>query len=183
MKRLTFAVLISSLLVLSVAAMSQDKKMEQKKRAQMMEMMKDSTMVSMMMAHIAKDDHMRTMMMHKMMQSAKGDERKMMAMCKAMVEDKDMHSMMMKTMESEKQTAESAANEVLIKFKPDVKEGQIKSMASEIGLEQVKVIKELNLRVFKITSGKSVEEVIAHCQEEPFVVYAEPNLKYKAMKK
>ena len=50
-------------------------------------------------------------------------------------------------------------------------------------MEQVKVIKELNLRVFKITSGKSVEEVIEHCKKEPFVEYAEPNLKYKTMKK
>lgn len=61
MKRLTFAALIASLLVLSVAAMAQDKKMEQKKRMQMMEMMKDSTMMNMMMEHMAKDDHMRGM--------------------------------------------------------------------------------------------------------------------------
>lgn len=183
MKRLTFAAFIATLLLLSVAAMAQDKKMEQKKRMQMMEMMKDSTMMNMMMEHMAKDDHMRGMMMNKMMQSAKGDQAKMMAMCKAMMEDKDMHSMMMKMMDGQKQTAESGANEVLIKFKSDAQEGQIKSMASEVGMKQVKVIKELNMRVFKITSGKNVEEVIEHCKKEPFVEYAEPNLKYKTMKK
>ncbi len=184
MKRLTLAALTTILLILAVVAMAQERKMDRRKHVQMMEMMRDSTMVNMMMEHMAKDNHMREMMMQKMMQSAKGDEAKMMAMCKAMIEDKDVHSRMMKMMDGEKQTAESAAaNEILIKFKPDVKDGQIESMASEVGLEQVKVIKELNLRVFEITSGKSVDEVIEHCRKEPFVEYAEPNLTYKAMKK
>ncbi len=182
MKYRTLAILIGSLLVFSVTAMSQEKKMEQEKHMQMMEMMKDSTMMNMMMEHIAKDDHMRMMMMQKMMKSAKGDQAKMMEMCKAMMEDKDMHSMMKKMLGREKQTPESAANEVLIKFKSDVQEDQIKAMAAEIGMVQIKKIPQLNLRVFRITSRKSVEEVIKHCQEEPFVEYAEPNQTYKTQK-
>ena len=208
MKALSVLTLSASLLVFFVtAATSQENQMDQKKHKQMMEMMKDSTMVSMMMEHMAKDDHLRSMMMSKMMEACKSDTSKMMDMCKMMMEDKDMHSTMMKMMQSgnmgqmsdsmgksqqesehqqhhqKKESAESAAaNEVLIKFKPGTKEAQIKSMASEVGMQQVKFIKELNLGVFKITSGKSVDEVIEHCQKEPFVDYAEPNLKYKTMK-
>lgn len=209
MKPLTVLTLSASLLVFFVtAATPQEKKMDQKKHKQMMEMMQDSTMMNMMMDHMAKDDQMRMMMMSKMMEACKSDSSKMMGMCKMMMEDKDMHSMMMKMMEGgmKEQMSESmekpkqgseherhhpkqasaeraVPNEVLVKFKPEAKETQIKSMASEVGMEQVKFIKELNLRVFKITSGKSVKEVIEHCQKEPYVEYAEPNLKYKTMKK
>ncbi|MFQ5707865.1 MAG: hypothetical protein ACE5HO_10475 [bacterium] len=183
MQRLTFAALLISLLLMPLAAMAQERKMHEGKQMQMMEMMKDSTMMSMMMERIAKDDHMRMMMMQKMMKSAKGDQARMMQMCKAMVEDKDMHAMMMKMMAGEKQATENAAQEVLVKFKPDTKEVQIKAMAEEIGMQQVKEIKELNVRVFKVTGQKSLKEVIEHCQKEPFVEYAEPNQTYKMQKK
>lgn len=208
MKPLTVLALSASLLVFfATASRPQEKKMGEKKHKQMMEMMRDSTMVNMMMEHMAKDDHMRMKMMHKIMEACKSDESKMMGMCKMMVEDEDMHSMMMKMMEGgmKKQMPESmktpkqggdheqhhqkqdsaestVSTEVLVKFKPEVKEAQINSMASEVGMEQVKFIKQLNLRVFKISSGKSVEEVIEHCQKESYVEYAEPNLKYKTQK-
>jgi hypothetical protein len=193
----------SLLLFSATASVAQEKKMDAKKHAQMMEMMKDSTMMNMMMEHMAKDDHMRMKLMHKMMEACKSDESKMMGMCKMMAEDENMHSMMMKMMgggtketasktiptiehdqhHPKQSSAEAAAsNEVLIKFKPGAQEGQIKSMASEIGMEQVKVIKGMNIRVFKITSGKSVDEVIEHCKKEASVEYAEPNMTYKTMK-
>lgn len=180
MKQLTFSVLIINFLVFAVTGIAQEKKMDQKKQAQMM--MKDSTMLNMMMENIAKDDHLRVQMMQKMIQSAKGDQAEMAALCKAMVEDEDMHSLMMKMMGSEAQTTEGAAQEVLVKFKPDTGEDQIKAMASEIGMLQVKEIKALNIRVFKITSQKSLEEVIKHCERESFVEYAEPNQTYQTQK-
>jgi hypothetical protein len=182
MKRLTFSVIITSLLVLSVTGIAQEKKMDQKKQAPMMEMMKDSTMMNRMMENIAKDDHMRMQMMQKMIQSAKGDQAKMTGLCKAMVEDEDMHSLMMKIMGSEAQTAEREFQEVIVKFKSDTEEEKIRVMASEIGMLQVKEIKALNIRVFKITSQKSLEEVIKHLESESFVEYAEPNKTYKTQK-
>ncbi len=215
MKGFALLTVAVSVLVLAVGLMAQEKSMDPAKHKQMMEMMQDSTMMSMIMEHIAKDDHMRNMMMHKMMQSVKGDEAEMMEMCKAMMADQDMHSMMMKMMQgsemkhdmmekksesmreqdqkdsheqhhqgqgSETQTSDSG-REVLIKFKPDAKTEQIKAMSEDIGMQQVKEIKALNVRVFKITSDKSLDEVIKHCKQEPFVEYAEPNQTYKTQKK
>ncbi len=77
---------------------------------------------------------------------------------------------------------ESVPQEILVKFKAGVEESRVKALASEVGLEQIKTIPELNLRVFKITSQKSLEEVIAACQKQPFVEYAEPNQKYRTQK-
>lgn len=67
------------------------------------------------------------------------------------------------------------APEILVKFKPGVDEAEIAALSAELGLEQVKVIAAIRLRVFKITSGKSVQEVISACEKQPFVEYAEPN--------
>ena len=77
---------------------------------------------------------------------------------------------------------ESVPQEILVKFNAGVEESRVKALASEVGLEQIKTIPELNLRVFKITSQKSLEEVIAACQTQPFVEYAEPNQKYRTQK-
>ncbi|MFQ5675825.1 MAG: YncE family protein, partial [bacterium] len=67
------------------------------------------------------------------------------------------------------------APEILVKFKPGVEEAQITALSAELGLEQIKVIAALRLRVFKLTSGKGVQEVITACEKQPFVEYAEPN--------
>jgi YVTN family beta-propeller protein len=79
-------------------------------------------------------------------------------------------------------TAQPAAAEILVKFKPGVQEAQVQAMQSQIGLQQVKAIPELNLQVFKITSQKSIQEVIDSCQKLSFVEYAEPNQKFKSQK-
>lgn len=211
MKRFALLTVAVSLLVFTTIVMAQEKQMDDPaKHKQMMEMMQDSTMMSMMMDQIAKDDPMRNMMMQKMMKSAKGDEAEMMEMCKTMMADQDMHSMMMKMMKGdmgmkkseamqkqdqkeghaqhhqgqggETQTPDSG-REVLIKFKPDANTEQIKAMSEDIGMQQVKEIKALNVRVFRISSDKSLDEVIQHCKQEPFVEYAEPNQTYKTQEK
>lgn len=210
----TTAALVA-LFVFSLAGHAQEKRggqeekmptMAQDKKARMMEMMQDSTMMKMMMEHVAKDEHLREMMMQKMMKSAKSDTSKMMEMCKMMMQDENMHRMMMKgnrgmmekKSDSMKQKqkdkghpeqhhmkkgtgreSESSLTEVLVKFKPDTDETQIKAMASEVGMTEVKAIKKLNLRVFKLPAQKNLQEVIEHCQKEAFVEYAEPNRKYK----
>jgi YVTN family beta-propeller protein len=84
-----------------------------------------------------------------------------------------------KTSESKE---ESAPQEILIKFKARVEESQVRALASGVGLEQIKTTPELNLRVFKITSRRSLQEVIAACQKQPFVEYAEPNQTYSTQK-
>lgn len=102
MKALAFFTISASLFLFIVAATAQEKKMDENMHKHMMQMMQDSTMMSMMMEHIAKDDHMRGIMMNKMMAVCKSDTSKMMGMCKAMMEDNDMHPMMMKIMKVDK---------------------------------------------------------------------------------
>lgn len=67
-----------------------------------------------------------------------------------------------KTGESEE---ESVQQEILVKFKAGVEESQVTALTSEVGLRHIKTIPELNLRVFRITSRKSLGEVIAACQK------------------
>lgn len=81
-----------------------------------------------------------------------------------------------------KNLSPGAAQEILIKFNPGVEAAQVSALESEVGLQQIKVIPELDVRVYKITSSKSVKEAIAICEKKPFVKYAEPNYQYKALK-
>ena len=83
---------------------------------------------------------------------------------------------------NENQQSKKDSAEVLVKFKPNTKEDQIKAMATEIGMLQVKQIKELRLRVFKVTANKKVDEVIRECEKKPFVEYAEANKKVTTKK-
>lgn len=92
---------------------------------------------------------------------------------------KNLHSRHQKTSETK---ADEPAQEILVKFKPQVEDVQIRAMESKIGLQQIKTIPALNLRVFKIASQKSLQEVIEACQKMPFVEYAEPNQKYRTQK-
>ncbi len=82
---------------------------------------------------------------------------------------------------SEKQT-DGSPQEILVKFKQGVEESQIKAMASEIGLQQIKTIPALNLKVFKVMGGRTLHEVIDACQKQPIVEYAEPNQQYRTQK-
>ena len=74
------------------------------------------------------------------------------------------------------------AQEILVKFNPGVMQAQVNALESEVGLQQIKIIPELDVRVYKITSSKSVKEAIAICEKKSFVKYAEPNYKYETLK-
>jgi hypothetical protein len=73
MKQLIFSLLIAALRIFYVTAVAQGEKIDREKQAQMMEMMKDSTMMNIMMENIAKDDNLRKQMMQRMIQAIKGD--------------------------------------------------------------------------------------------------------------
>ena len=78
-----------------------EKETPTKEKKEMMEMMKDSSMMNMMMDQIASDQHTRMTMMDKMMKHVEGDSASMMSMCKHMMKHKGMMSMMMKMMMDE----------------------------------------------------------------------------------
>ena len=78
--------------------------------------------------------------------------------------------------------SETEEPEILVKFKPGTKPEQIEAMASHMGLQYVKSIPQLRLKVYKIAAGKNVDEVIADCQKHEYVEYAAKNRKYKKKK-
>lgn len=80
------------------------------------------------------------------------------------------------------QSASIAAKEILVKFKPEAKPAQIKALESELGLQQIREIPAISVRVYKITSTKSVKEIVERMGKQVFVEYAEPNQTYKALK-
>jgi len=78
--------------------------------------------------------------------------------------------------------ASIAEKEILVKFKPEAKPAQIQALESALGLQQIREIPAISVRVYKITSAKSVKEIVERIGKQAFVEYAEPNQTYKALK-
>jgi uncharacterized protein YbaP (TraB family) len=96
MKRLTTVTIVASSIALFFAATPQEKPqkgMDHQKHIQVMQTLKDSSMMDMMIANIAADNAMRTKMMQKTMEYIKGDTTSTMELCKVMMQDNDMQSM------------------------------------------------------------------------------------------
>lgn len=119
MKRTVFAAIAVSLTVLFVAACEQYKQevtqTDQQKQAQISEMMQDSSMVNMMMDHIASDYHLQSMMMQKMIQHAKSDRVAMTQIGKMMTDDMEMRSIMQKMTGEEMMKKDSTMHNMMQK--------------------------------------------------------------------
>lgn len=173
MKHIKSAILFASLFLFATAALSQTNKPAHEKQLQVMHtlhLMKDSTIANVVMDHIVSNDHLRAMMIDKLEKFEKRDPQATEEILKSILG------------EAGKSSSENSSTEILIKFKLNAKAEQINAMASEMGLQEVKKIPELGLQVYRITSGKSVTEVVEHCEKHAFVEYAEPNYTYKALK-
>ena len=110
MKTLKHIILTSMFTVLLIGfAHAQQDNMHDGKKEQMMEMMKDSTMRSMMMDQMMKDPKMRKQMMHKMMNM--GDNQKMMQNPE-MKEQMQAHMQMMQAMMDGKEKDRANAHDV-----------------------------------------------------------------------
>jgi len=75
------------------------------------------------------------------------------------------------------------SNEVLIKFKPGVPEDSVRAFASRLGLEHIRDLREIGVRVFRTTSRFTAEQVLSACQSDACVEYAEPNSTVKIPEK
>lgn len=185
MKLASLITLKAAIILMFLTALPYDRQLSGRAQSQlphMPEMMKDSSMVSMLMDSIASDRRMCMMMMQKMIHHAKADSAGMMQMCTMMTDDQEIHARLRELMNEQKHDGHSPAQEIIIKFGPGIKQAQVHALESEVGLLQIRIIPELNVRVFKITSSKSVNEVVALCERKPFVDYAEPNYQVKALK-
>ena len=165
MKPTKSAILVASLFVVTAIALPQTDKSAQEKRQQVMQalhLMGDSAIANAVMDYIVSNDGLRAMMVDKLEKDRSPfTERKAQASAAAgsgSIQEK---------------------GDIIIKFKADAQDAQIRAMMSEIGLQEVKRIPNLRLNVYKITSGKSIESVIEHCHKHSFVEYAEPNYTYK----
>lgn len=75
------------------------------------------------------------------------------------------------------------SNEVLIKFKPGVPEDSVQALVARLGLEQVRELREIGVRVFRTTARASSEQVLRACQSNAYIEYAEPNTKVQIPEK
>lgn len=82
-----------------------------------------------------------------------------------------------------KSTAPAAPTEVMIKFKSGIPEDSVQALAAKLGLEQVRELPEIGVRVFRTTSRVSVEQVLRSCQSSSQIEYAEPNSTVKIPEK
>jgi hypothetical protein len=74
--------------------------------------------------------------------------------------------------------------EVLIKFKPGVPDDSIRALTAKLGLEKVRELREIGVRVYRTTSQASVAQVLNACKADSNLIeYAEPNLKYRIPEK
>lgn len=77
----------------------------------------------------------------------------------------------------------AAAAEILIKFKASVSEDSVSTFANTMGLQKVRDIRGIGVRVYRVPPGKSAQEIIKQLQADPNVEYAEPNMEYRIPEK
>jgi len=80
-------------------------------------------------------------------------------------------------------TAAARQPEVLIKFKPAALADSVQAFTAALGLEQVRDLPAIGVRVYRLPAGQSLDQVLEKCRAHPQVEYAEPNLEYRIPEK
>ncbi|RMD94861.1 MAG: hypothetical protein D6813_01445 [Calditrichaeota bacterium] len=75
----------------------------------------------------------------------------------------------------------TAEKEIVIKFKQDAPQEEVQALLAELNLEKIKSFQEIHAGVYRIDSQKTVSEVIQLCSRLPYVEYAEPTAKVRAL--
>lgn len=76
-----------------------------------------------------------------------------------------------------------AAQEILVKFKTTVSEDSVGTFATTFGLQKVRDIRGIGVRVYRVPEGKTAQEMIKQLQADPKIEYAEPNMEYRIPEK
>ncbi len=71
-----------------------------------------------------------------------------------------------------------AADEVIVKFKPGTDSVNIRSLKTQAAVRSVKKHSLTGSELVKVTDGSRVEDVIRQLEEDPNVLYAQPNYLY-----
>ncbi len=77
----------------------------------------------------------------------------------------------------------AAAQEILVKFKTTVSEDSAGALATAFGLQKVRDIRGIGVRVYRVPEGKTAQDMIKQLQADPKIEYAEPNLEYRIPEK
>lgn len=75
------------------------------------------------------------------------------------------------------------SQEILVKFKASVPGDSINTLAAASGLQHVRDIKGIGVRVYRVPAGSNAQETIKKLSADPRVEYAEPNYEYKIPEK
>ena len=75
-----------------------------------------------------------------------------------------------------------SSTELLVKFRPEVKQEVRENTIKDIGGEIIEYIKALDVFRIKISEDKSIQEWIELYNSEPNIEYAEPNRIYRINK-
>lgn len=67
------------------------------------------------------------------------------------------------------------STEVLIKFKPGVSADSVQALTTRLGLEHVRDLQAIGVRVYRTSPRISVAQVLRACQADARVEYIEPN--------
>ncbi len=73
--------------------------------------------------------------------------------------------------------------EILVKFKASVSEDSASAFTTGIGLQKIRELRGIGVRVYRVPAGKTAQEMIKQLQADPKVEYAEPNLEYRIPEK
>jgi len=77
----------------------------------------------------------------------------------------------------------AAAQEILVKFKASVSEDSASAFTAGMGLQKLRELRGIGVRVYRVPAGKTAQEMIKQLQADPKVEYAEPNLEYRIPEK
>jgi large repetitive protein len=78
---------------------------------------------------------------------------------------------------------EIVPGELIIKFRPRITDIESSQVLQEVGLQSIKTIDVLNMKICQNLTEKTIEQLIIECEASSEIEYAEPNYKVYALEK
>lgn len=141
---------------------------------------KDRASLDAIMERIVQDEQLSQVMIDKFISHANENPVLASRLLRAVKNDDKLSAEMLAMLKRDQDN--TGQKEIIVKFKKGATLDQIKTLEQEIGLSQVKDIRALRMKVYRIISGKNPQEAISACQGRNCVEYAEENKNYKTQK-
>ena len=78
---------------------------------------------------------------------------------------------------------QTVPGELIIKFRPRITDIESSQVLQEVGLQSLRTIGALNIKICQSLTEKTIEQVILECEASSEIEYAEPNYKVYALEK